>query len=69
MRTVRGGSIACAMTVSSEVVASAPKLLAMEAGSFYDCVMPEDVRALWGPIPMQRLPDGVENECKVVTHG
>ena len=41
----------------------------IEAGSFYDCVIPEDVESLWGPIPLQRLPKGVSNKCRAVTHG
>ena len=45
------------------------KKFEIEAGSFYDCVMPEDVEALWGPIPLSKLPQGLDNECKAVTHG
>ena len=38
-------------------------------GSFYDCIIPEDVESLWGPIPLQKLPQGVDNSCRAVTHG
>ena len=38
-------------------------------GSFYDCIIPEDVESLWGPIPLQKLPRGVDNSCRAVTHG
>ena len=38
-------------------------------GSFYDCIIPEDVESLWGPIPLQKLPRGVDNTCRAVTHG
>ena len=44
------------------------KRFTIEAGSFYDCIMPEKIEALWGPIPLSRLPPGCENECKAVTH-
>ena len=39
------------------------------AGAFYDCIIPEQVESLWGPIPLQRLPAGVDNKCRAVTHG
>ena len=38
-------------------------------GAFYDCIIPEDVESLWGPIPLQKLPPGVDNSCRAVTHG
>ncbi len=38
-------------------------------GSFYDCIIPEDIESLWGPIPLLRLPQGVSNKCRAVTHG
>ena len=38
-------------------------------GAFYDCIIPEDVESLWGPIPLQKLPTGVDNSCRAVTHG
>ena len=42
--------------------------LAIVPGSFYDAVMPENVESMWGPVPMRRLPEGQENECKAVVH-
>ena len=36
-------------------------------GSFEDCVMP-DMEQLWGPVPLQKLPPGVENNCSVASH-
>ena len=41
----------------------------IQPGSFYECVIPEEVETLWGPIPLQRLPNGVSNKCRAVTHG
>ena len=38
-------------------------------GAFYDCIIPEQVESLWGPIPLQHLPPGVDNKCRAVTHG
>lgn len=37
-------------------------------GKYEDCVMPEDAAQLWGPIPLPRLPTGVENACSVASH-
>jgi hypothetical protein len=44
------------------------KKLSIKPGSYYDCVMPENVQSLWGPVPLKRLPEGVDNACKAVTH-
>ena len=41
----------------------------IEPGSFYDCVIPENIKSLWGPIPLQSLPPGVDNKCRAVAHG
>lgn len=42
--------------------------LSIVEGAYYDCIIPEDIESLWGPIPLERLPEGVENTCKAVTH-
>lgn len=41
----------------------------IQPGSFYECIIPEDVERMWGPIPLQKLPCGVNNKCRAVTHG
>jgi hypothetical protein len=41
----------------------------IEPGSFYDCIIPENIKSLWGPIPLQSLPPGVENKFRAVAHG
>ena len=35
------------------------KEFTIEAGSFYECTIPESVEALWGPIPLETLPSGM----------
>ena len=40
----------------------------IKPGSFYDTIIPESVQSMWGPIPLERLPDGVDNTCRAVTH-
>ena len=42
--------------------------IAIEAGAFYDCVIPQEVESMWGPIPIETLPEGIDNKCKAVTH-
>ena len=37
-----------------------------ETGYF---LLSENVESLWGPIPLTRLPPGVDNTCRAVTHG
>ena len=32
-------------------------------------LLSENVESLWGPIPLPRLPPGVDNTCRAVTHG
>ena len=57
-------------SVSIKRLADQPvwKKLTIDPGSFYDCIIPEHIEALWGPVPLKRLPEGVDNECKAVTH-
>ena len=43
-------------------------VFSIQPGAFYDCIMPETVRPLWGPIPLESLPPGVDNTCRAVTH-
>jgi len=40
----------------------------IQPGTFYDCIMPETIQSLWGPIPLETLPVGVDNTCRAVTH-
>ena len=54
--------------LSSETRDVMSKKLCISPGTFYDCVIPEDVESLWGPIPLERLPKGVDNNCRAVTH-
>jgi hypothetical protein len=42
--------------------------LKLEAGNFESAVIPEQNESLWGPVPLPRLPEGVENKCSVANH-
>ena len=44
------------------------KKLIIRPGAYYDCVIPEQAESLWGPVPLERLPEGTDNTCKAVTH-
>lgn len=37
-------------------------------GTYEECVMPEQIEQLWGPVPLPRLPPGVPNTCSVASH-
>jgi hypothetical protein len=37
-------------------------------GTYEECVMPEQIESLWGPVPLPRLPPGVPNTCSVASH-
>ena len=43
--------------------------LRADAGKFAKATMPETIEQMWGPIPLARLPEGVDNICAVATHG
>jgi len=57
-----------AFTVSVEPPRRAACVLAVHAGQFQTCTMPENIEQLWGPISLPRLPDGVPNNCIVASH-
>jgi len=40
----------------------------IKPGTFSDCIIPETAESLWGPVPLQKLPQGVDNECRAVVH-
>ncbi|XP_041349650.1 uncharacterized protein LOC121368951 [Gigantopelta aegis] len=40
----------------------------LELGHFEDCVMPEHVEQMWGPITLRKLPAGVDNSCSTASH-
>jgi len=40
----------------------------IQPGTFSDCIIPETVESLWGPVPLQKLPQGVDNNCRAVVH-
>ena len=40
----------------------------IKPGTFHDAIIPETVQSLWGPVPLERLPEGVDNICRAVTH-
>ena len=51
-----------------ETSSTAATNFSIERGAFYETTMPEDIEAMWGPVPLDKLPDGKENRCNVVSH-
>ena len=45
-----------------------PILLILQASSFTQAIMPENVESMWGPVPLRSLPPGTENKCDVASH-
>ena len=43
-------------------------VLQLEPGTYETAVIPENIQTLWGPIALERLPRGKDNQCKVATH-
>ena len=53
----------------SEISSAAVDMVfGIRPGTFHDCIIPETVQSLWGPVPLERLPPGVDNSCRAVTH-
>ena len=65
----RGGrSLSVALTVSVAPPWRGPCILALAAGQFETCTMPENIEQLWGPVFLPSLPAGVPNTCIVASH-
>jgi hypothetical protein len=51
---------------------SAPKkvkaLLFLDCGRYETAVIPENVKQLWGPVSLERLPARTDNHCQVASH-
>ena len=45
-----------------------PCVLCLVPSEFGSFTIPENVKQIWGPVPLKRLPQGVENKCIVATH-
>ena len=43
-------------------------VLVLKPGIYQNCIMPETVDSMWGPIPLPHLPPGIENNCSVASH-
>ena len=43
-------------------------LFEIEFGTFYDVITPETVKDLWGPVPLERMPEGLDSTCIAATH-
>ena len=63
-----GRSGRVAFTASVEAPRRGPVMLALAAGQFETCTMPESVEQLWGPVFLPSLPAGVPNTCIVASH-
>ena len=60
------------LTVSFSASVDAPDkgpcILSLVPGEFGSFTMPENIKQMWGPIPLPRLPDDVSNICIVASH-
>lgn len=57
-----------AINMKVELTNLGPCDLWLVPGQYEECVMPEQNEQLWGPVPLPKLPDGVENTCSVASH-
>ncbi|ESO91289.1 hypothetical protein LOTGIDRAFT_153720 [Lottia gigantea] len=63
-----GEEVCARVKVSMSSPDPGPCTLRLNCGEYQDCIMPETVEQLWGPIPLPRLPPGLDNNCSVASH-
>ncbi|XP_062595777.1 uncharacterized protein LOC134257152 [Saccostrea cucullata] len=66
VRLSNGESIELHHTI--KITESRDCALKLEAGNFEMAIIPEHNEDLWGPMPLPRLPEGVDNSCSVANH-
>lgn len=44
-------------------------LLFLDQGRYENSIIPENIKQLWGPVALERLPPGKDNKCQVASHG
>ncbi|XP_061188769.1 uncharacterized protein LOC133196936 [Saccostrea echinata] len=66
VRLSNGESIDLHHTI--KITESRDCVLKVEAGNFEMTLIPEHNEVLWGPMPLPRLPEGVDNSCSVANH-
>ncbi|XP_052811431.1 uncharacterized protein LOC128239039 [Mya arenaria] len=49
-------------------ITAKPLKLHLSPGGYTNAIIPENIRQLWGPVPFDKLPGGVDNSCIVATH-
>ncbi|XP_050413585.1 uncharacterized protein LOC126828047 [Patella vulgata] len=63
-----GTEISAKVKVSLTTPDPGPCTLRLDCGRYQNCIMPENIEQLWGPIPLRRLPPGMDNNCSVASH-
>jgi hypothetical protein len=43
-------------------------LLTIQKGDYQFATVPENIQELWGPVSLERLPQGIDNRCQVASH-
>ena len=56
------------LTMDIKVTKMGDLRYAFDRGSFEECIIPEFIEDLWGPVPLPRLPQGQDNKCSVANH-
>ncbi|GFO43937.1 glycine-rich domain-containing protein 2 [Plakobranchus ocellatus] len=63
-----GDGLSIGMVWSCPAPRLGPCVLRLEPGDYQSCIMPADRSTMWGPIPLPRLPPGVDSHCSVASH-
>ena len=62
------GPVTVSFSASVDAPNKGPCILHLQPGEYGSFTMPENIKQMWGPIPLQRLPSGVDNTCIVASH-
>ena len=62
------GPVTVSFSASVDAPDKGPCILHLQPGEYGSFTMPENIKQMWGPIPLQRLPNDVANTCIVASH-
>ena len=61
-------NIKLSMHVTLDPPVKGPIGLTVGEGVYETATIPENIQSLWGPVSIERLPEGKDNHCKVASH-
>ena len=68
-KTIQMGQATVDVKLLTSPIKPDASLLFLDQGKYENSIIPENIKQLWGPVALERLPAGVDNKCQVATHG